>query len=280
MIWLNGQLLDDATARIDPLDRGLLLGDGLFETMIARHGKVVLFEPHMQRLSHGATLLGIKLPFSTQGLGHACEDLLEAAALLKAERVAMRLTLTRGPGPRGLSLPDTSHPTVLITAAQATLPPHSVSLATSSIRRNSYSPAARIKALPYLDNVLAKEEARKLGAGDALMLDSDGHVASTAMANIFFWEGERLVTPSLAGPVLPGITRATVLECARSMKINVAEESASPERLIRAQGLFITNSLMGLVPVTQLDRHVLADNPATATLAAAYEKHITGGGGR
>lgn len=272
MIWLNGQLLDDGAACIDPRDRGLLLGDGLFETMLARHGKVALFEPHMLRLSHGAALLGIKLPFTTKGLGHACEDLLEAAELLKAERVALRLTLTRGPGPRGLALPDDPHPTVLITAAQTPLPPHAVSLATSAIRRNSYSPAARLKALPYLENVLAKEEARKLGAGDALMLDSAGHVASTTMANIFFWEGERLITPALAGPVLPGITRAAVLELALGLKMQVAEQSVTPDRLLSAQGLFITNSLMGLVPVSQLDRHVLSDHPATATLAAAYEK--------
>lgn len=280
MIWLNGQLLDDEAARIDPRDRGLLLGDGLFETMLAQHGRPAFFEPHMRRLSHGAALLGIQLPFSTQGLRHACEDLLEAAALMKADRVAMRLTLTRGPGPRGLALPDKTHPTVMISAAQATLPPHSVSLATSSIRRNSHSPAARIKALPYLENVLAKEEARKLGAGDALMLDSDGHVASTTMANIFLWEGERLVTPGLEGPVLPGITRAEILALASDMRIPIVEETVKPERLLRAQGVFITNSLMGPVPVTQLDRHVLADNPATAILAAAYEKLIAGGGER
>lgn len=272
MIWLNGQLLEDDNTRIDPRDRGLLLGDGIFETMLARDGHVALFEPHMLRLTHAASLLGITLPYSVPGLGHACEDLLEAAKLNTTKRVALRLTVTRGPGPRGLALPEAPTPTVMLTAAEAALPPHSVSLATSTIRRNSFSPASRIKALPYLDNVLAKEEARKAGAGDALLLDTTGHVASTTMANIFFWEGDNLITPSLEGPILPGITRAAVIELALGLGIKVLELTVTPERLNQAQGMFITNSLMGLVPVLQLDRHVLAGHPGTAQLSAAYEK--------
>jgi len=270
-LWLNGKIADAHETRIDPTDRGFLLGDGLFETMLVRRGHVALFEEHMIRLMKGAEVTGIHLPCAPDEIEAACDDLLEANGLADAPRVALRLTLTRGTGPRGLALPPEPKPTVLLTCAVSAAPPEHLSLASVAPRRNPWSPSARLKALPYLDNVLAKEEAREKGAEDAVMLDTGGNIACASAANIFIWEGDRLVTPADRGAILTGITRAALLELAPGIGIEVAEEDIAPERLARAEGAFLTNSLMGLVPVSRLDGNELPAHPLTARLAAAYE---------
>lgn len=269
--WLNGKIADARDTHIDPTDRGFLLGDGLFETMLIRQGKVALFEEHMIRLMKGAQVTGIRLPYTPDQIKAASDDLLEANDLADAPRVALRLTLTRGTGPRGLALPAEPRPTVLLTCAVSAAPPERLSLASVAARRNPWSPSARLKALPYLDNVLAKEEAREKGAEDALLLDTGGNIACASAANIFIWEGNRLATPADRGAILPGITRATLLELAPGIGIKVAEEDISPDRLARADGAFLTNSLMGIVPVSRLDGTELPTHPLTARLSAAYE---------
>ncbi|MBX3504170.1 MAG: aminotransferase class IV family protein [Parvibaculum sp.] len=270
-LWLNGEIADAGDTRIDPADRGLLLGDGLFETMLVRRGTPVFFEEHLLRLMKGAEMTGMLMPYAPDAIRDACRDLLKANGLGDAPRASLRLTLTRGTGPRGLALPPEPRPTVLIGVAPAGSPPERLSLAIVSPRRNPWSPSARLKALTYLDNVVAKEEAREKGADDALMLDTGGMVACASAANIFLWEGNRLITPADRGAILPGITRAALLELAPGIGIEMREEDIAPERLSRASGLFLTNSLMGLVPVSRLDGAEVSAHPMTARLAAAYE---------
>ncbi|MEW6089776.1 aminotransferase class IV [Parvibaculum sp.] len=270
-LWLNGTIADAGDTRIDPADRGLLLGDGLFETMLVRKGRIAFFEEHLLRLTRGAETIGLMLPYSPDELLQACRTLLQDCGLLESERASLRLTLTRGPGPRGLALPPDPKPTVLISAAAGGQPPDHISLATVSPRRNPWSPSARLKALPYLDNVLAKEEARKKGADDALILDTNGLVACSSAANIFLWDGDLLLTPGDRSGILPGITRAVLLELTSSIGVEAREDDIKPQRLLCATGVFITNSLMGLVPVSRIDGQEIPAHPMTARLAAAYE---------
>jgi branched-chain amino acid aminotransferase len=271
IVWLNGTLTDATTARIDPADRGFLLGDGLFETMLARNGHVVFLDAHLLRLMRGGEVLNLRTTLTPDGIARACAELLEANDLASAPRAALRLTVTRGPAPRGLALPADPSPTVLIGAAAAPAPPASLTAIVATPRRNAFSPSARLKALPYLDNVLAKEEARVKGADDALLLDTGGYLSCATAANVFLWEGERLVTPSDECGILPGITRAALLELAQGFGIGVAEERVAPERLARADGVFLTNSLMGVVPLTRIEGREIPAHPLTARLAAAYE---------
>lgn len=270
-LWLNGDIADAGDIRIDPADRGLLLGDGLFETLLVRRGSPVFFEEHLLRLMKGAEVTGMVMPYAPDKIRAACRDLIGANGLEDAPRASLRLTLTRGTGPRGLSLPPEPKPTFLIGAAPAGPPPERLSLATVSARRNPWSPSARLKALTYLDNVVAKEEAREKGAEDALMLDTGGMIACASAANIFVWDGNRLLTPADRGAILPGITRAALLELAPGIGIETREEEIAPERLLRASGVFLTNSLMGLVPVSRIDGREVPAHPMTARLAAAYE---------
>lgn len=270
-LWLNGVIAGMGGTHIDPTDRGFLLGDGLFETMLARNGRIPFFEEHLLRLMKGAELIGLALPYTPGELKQACLDLLRENGLLDRERASLRLTLTRGPGPRGLAFPPEPRPTVLIAAAPGGPPPERLSLATVTPRRNPWSPSARLKALAYLDNIVAREEAREKGADDALMLDTGGMLACTSIANIFVWNRDTLLTPADRGAILPGITRAVLLELAPDIGIEAREEDIPPEMLRHAAGMFVTNSLMGLVPVTRIDGREIPAHPMTARLAAAYE---------
>ncbi|MGV8997376.1 MAG: aminotransferase class IV [Parvibaculaceae bacterium] len=270
-LWLNGHVVDEDEARIDPRDRGFLLGDGLFETMLARKGRIAFLDAHIVRLAAGGNILGIQIPFSPQHMSVACAMLLEANGLTHEPRVALRVTLTRGPGPRGLLPPENPTPTLMISAAISPPPAASQTAMLTTPRRNALSPVSRLKALPYLDNLLAREEAHARGADDALMLDTSGHLACSSVGNIFLWEGERLVTPAEECAILPGITRACVLALAAEHGIECSQDFIDEDRLHACHGAFLTNSLVGLMPLTRIDGRELGAHRQTARLQAAYE---------
>lgn len=251
VVWLNGRLLLAGRAQIDPSDRGLLLGDGLFETMRAVGGIVPLLDRHLARLATAAEVLGLPIPVDESLLADACASLLRANRLSDA---GLRLTLTRGPGARGLLPPADPAPTLLIAAfpAPPALPPARMIVAEVT-RRNQRSPLARLKTLSYLDNMLALREARGAAADDAFMLNTTGEVACATTANVFAIEGGTLVTPPVSDGALPGITRSMVMELAAEIGVACREETLSPERLNGAPGVFLTSSLAGLRPVVGLD---------------------------
>lgn len=252
-LWLNGALLPAAAARIDPADRGLLLGDGLFETMAAREGTVPELARHYARLAHGAALLRIPLPLSLAALECAAGNLLAANGLSEA---ALRLTLTRGPAPRGLLPPEPPAPTLLLTTA----PPPSggtLRLITASIRRDEHSPLSALKTLNYLPGVLARIEAAEQGADDALLLNTQGFVAETSAANLFVRRGGAWFTPPVADGALPGVRRAKLLESGR-----IREARLTAEQLLQAEAIFAGNALL-LRPVAAIDgRAIPQTNPA------------------
>ncbi len=270
-IWFNGELREEHDIRIDPRDRGLLLGDGLFETLLARQGRIAFVEGHIVRLAAGGNVLGIPLPASPTHLAIACKMVLKANGLLENPRVALRITLTRGPGPRGLLPPENPAPTLMISAAESPAPAASQTAMLTTPRRNAWSPTSRLKALSYLDNLIARQQAHARGADEALMLDTSGHLACGSVANVFLWEGNRLVTPAEECAILPGVTRAAVIALAKRQNIDVSEEMIAPERLASCDGAFLTNSLMGLMPLSRLDNRTLAPHRLTARLQAAYD---------
>ncbi len=246
MVYLNGQLHPRAEARIDPTDRGLLLGDGLFETMRADRGRIFRLGAHLARLRSSAARLGMPLTLSDHELSAALQMTLSANELTSSD-AALRLTLTRGPGPRGLLPPPDPRPTLLITASHlpsTPLPPATAHIA--SIRRNEHSPLSNLKTLNFLDNVLARQEAAAHGADEALLLNTAGHLAEASSANLFVVTDGILHTPSLTDGALPGITRAVVLEVAAELGLPAAETSLTPIDLARADEAFLTNSLMGI----------------------------------
>jgi len=158
-------------------DRGLLLGDGLFETLLVIDGAPVWWAAHMARLRRGCAALSLPEPAEDDALAAARQVLTTAEA---PPRAALRLTWTAGSGGRGLDRPAILSPRLLSSLAPAPRPTAPLRLASVSVRRNAGSPASRHKTLAYLDNVLARREARAAGADEAVMLNTDGHVACAA----------------------------------------------------------------------------------------------------
>jgi branched-chain amino acid aminotransferase/4-amino-4-deoxychorismate lyase len=237
-------------------DRGLLLGDGLFETMLAVDGRIAHVPAHLDRMAAGCATLG--LPFDRR----RAED--TALAVVPAHgRFAIRLTLTAGPGGRGLDRPDA--PAIRLFAAAAPSAPVTTpaALIIAGARRNEGSPAARLKTLSYLDNVLARSEARAAGADEAVMLNNRGEVACAAAANLFWLSDGRLFTPRLDCGVLAGVTRARLLAAEP-----VEEVAAGIEALERAEAVVLTNSLIGVRPVFRLGGRTWSDHELAARLAA------------
>jgi branched-chain amino acid aminotransferase len=235
-VYFNGALVAATEARIDPADRGFTLGDGLFETIAVKGGAPRRLAAHLARLERGARVLDLALPWSMSDLGLAVAQTIVANELQEG---VLRLTVTRGPAPRGLLPPAVSHPTLVIAPApwpEAPAPARAVIAAET--RRNERSPLSRIKCLGSLDNVLARQEAAKRGADDALLLNSLGRVAEATASNVFLVLDGRLVTPPIDDGALPGVVRADVIA-----RLSAVERSLTAEDAHRASEAFLTNSL-------------------------------------
>lgn len=244
-------------------DRGLLLGDGLFETLLARGGVLEHWEAHLARLIAGCAVLGLPAPDGAAAL-RLCQQAVEDAGL---SRAAVRLTLTAGSGGRGLDRPAQAQPRMFATANASPAPVGPAQLVTVGVRRNEHSPVSRLKTLSYLDNVLARREA---GPAEALMLNTAGEVACAAAANIFWVEDGRLLTPALDCGVLNGIMRGVVIARARAKGITVEEVRADRAALDGATGLFLTNSLIGVRPVSMLDGRAVPESPLAARISSSW----------
>ena len=272
MLWRDGHVIEGTSAPLDHADRGLTLGDGLFDTALALNGRIAFEEEHVARLVAGAATLGI--PTGAEAIRAAMR-----ALAIRGDRLAIRTTLTRGAGPRGLKPPDVAHPTLFATAAPSarTIAFAPLRLLPTAIARNDTSPAARLKTLGYLDAVLAAGEAARQGFDEALFLNTKGHVACAGTGNVFCVlpssdrGGVTLVTPPLSDGVLAGIVRAQVRALAPACELPVEERSLSPDDLLAAQAVFVTNSLRLLAPVGAIGGMVFdsAGHPAFAQLRTA-----------
>jgi branched-chain amino acid aminotransferase/4-amino-4-deoxychorismate lyase len=248
-------------------DRGLLLGDGLFETVLARDGALVLVEAHGRRLQEGARVLGLPEPDLT-AVSAAAQDALHAAGLARG-RAAVRITLTAGSGGRGLDRPAPPQPRLFATAAPSALAQTPVSLAIADVRRNDRSPASRLKTWAYLDNVIARRQAQAQGADDALLLNTSGHLACAAAANLFWIVGDRLFTPAVGCGVLPGIIRGEALARAGACGLRAEEAVTGQEALDAADAVFVTNSLIGVRAVVRVGSKAYQASEALTRIAAA-----------
>ncbi len=251
-LWINGEIEDATTPHFMVDDRGSALGDGLFETIKIHNGKPCYFKAHYARLCASAEILQLVIPYDHHSLEQA---LVRLARENKIVTGAARLVFSRGQGPRGLALPEIPRPLVMITMASGL--PHFEEppiLGLSSIRRNSWSISCRHKTLSYVDNIAARlHQENQIPRDEVIMIDSAGHVASTSVANVFWWRDGRLYTPSLECAILPGTMRARVLEQARRLGLPVNEGRYQPDDMLRAQIAFMTNALIGIQIVAGLD---------------------------
>lgn len=252
MIWVDGEFRASAHAGFGAFDRGALLGDGLFETMRFADGRAKDLDRHVMRLRRSAKALGLPDPVEGLDLAGLCAELVTRSQLSQA---ALRFTVTAGEGARGLVRDAAPQLSRRLSCAPLATPPEGVRLHLSSIRRSPDSPAAQHKTLSYIDNVLARRQAIEVGADMGLMLDTNGQIACADCANIFWLSGDRIFTPGLNGAVLPGTVRDAVCE-----RFSIDEGSYDLASLEAADAAVVTNSLIGVVPVTAIGERTLNAN--------------------
>jgi branched-chain amino acid aminotransferase len=250
-VCLNGAMLDEAAAHIAVDDRGFLLGDGVFETIAVRRGQPKRLVAHMLRLFEDARVIGLALPWDEAAVAMWVA---QTALENQLSDAVVRATLTRGPAPRGLLPPAEAKPTLLITAApMPEEPPSARVVIGAATRRNEHSPVSRIKSINYLDNILARREAQARSADDVILLNTQGRVAESTVANVFALIGGAIVTPPISEGALPGVMRADVLKLARG-----EETPMTVEMLKGASEVFLSNAL-GIRPVVSVDGALVGD---------------------
>lgn len=277
MIYLNGKFVSQSDAKIESNDRGFLLSDGIFETMRVYDGEVACISDHYERLKKSAKFLDIPFSMTYQELNAIVSQLLEKCEL-KGKNASVRLTLTRGTGPRGLLPPENVNPTLMLTAfplASNVVKPFKVIV--SEVRRNEFSPLSNIKSLCYLDNIIARRNAAKNGADECIMLNTKGNIACASVANVFIVTEKGVITPPLEDGVLPGITRKMVIAICKANNIPVFEEPISEANLLKAKEVFFTNRLIEIQPVFQVNNTLINNGKVgekTSMLQTLYRNHV------
>jgi branched-chain amino acid aminotransferase len=283
-VWIDGEIVEGGEARVPVTDHGLLYGDGIFEGIRVYGGRVFRLDAHLARFETAARAIALELP---GGIAAAREIVLETVRAYGSEEAYVRLIATRGEGALGVDPTTCSHPRLICVVDRVRIyPPEKLSagvdLVTSSVRR---PPAdvldPRIKSLNYLNNVMAKLEARQRGADEALMLNAHGMVAEASVANVFAVRNGILLTPPASDGALEGITRATVLELAATLGIPAREQTLGRFDLFAAEEAFLTGTGAGIVPIRSLDHRVLGSGspgPVYEKVRAAFAEATEGVG--
>ena len=254
-IYLNDCFVQKEHARVSVFDHGFLYGDGVYETLRAYEGRIFLWERHMARLRRSCELIGLDLPIRDEVWIPIIAELLVRNGLQDA---GLRLTVSRGEGELGIDPRLCPNPTIVVMAKPVVTYTdqqweQGKVLHLSSVRRNSeLAQPPQIKALSFLNNILAKQEAVRVGADDALMLNMDGYLSECTTSNIFFLKNQQLYTPAVDCGILKGITRDVVIELAHKLEVCVEEGRYTMEQLLQADECFITNTGIEIMPVSRI----------------------------
>ncbi|NOY54225.1 MAG: aminodeoxychorismate lyase [Deltaproteobacteria bacterium] len=272
-VYINGDFFEPQEARVSVFDHGFLYGDGIFETLRSYRGRIFRFDDHFDRLQASADKIALPLPWKKED----CRNLLkEALQINDCPDALLRLSLSRGEGPPGLDPALCKKPTIVVMVRPFHgYPPEDyargVTIAVVSVRKNLTSALdAGIKSTNFLNNILAKIEAKNAAAMEGVLLNQDGFLTEGTVSNLFFVSHNILCTPSTECGILEGITRKVILELAREEKIVVHEGTFPPEALSNADEVFLTNTSYEVMPVNRVDRQSFRVGPITRRLMEAY----------
>ena len=251
MFYLNEHFHKNHLERINIQDRGLLLGDGLFETLRADQHNIAFFKEHYNRLKNSADFLEIPLNKSQFELQTICEILLQKNQL--RQTAAIRITLTRGASDRGIGLPEKTTPTLLITANAYSAPTKSITAYLTNNCVNEHSLLAQHKTLEYSENILARKLAKAQGADEAILVNTKGNLVETSVGNLFIEIDGTLITPPLSEGALPGIMREHIIKDSQLKGKPCVEETITPNDLLLMTACFHCNSLIGKQMITTVE---------------------------
>lgn len=272
MILVNGKY----TEHIPVTDRGLQYGDGLFETIEVLSGRPIFLQRHIKRLLAGCARLYIPAP-SLALLDREVSDILSQASATEPGDYVMKIVITRGTGGRGYRQPETISPSRIISLHP--YPDYPFSYQATGIfarfcqMRLAANPSlAGIKHLNRLEQVLARAEWATPDIQEGIMLDLLGYVIEGTMSNVFFIKDNVLHTPLLSQCGVAGIVRAAILELAQRYQIDSVERQINVGTLLSADEVFVTNSIIGIWPVRQLEETVFCIGPITRQLQQWLEQ--------
>ena len=257
LVWLNGEVMPMESAVTSVADHAHLYGDGLFEGIRIYKRKVFKLDEHLRRLYHGIAYLGFEMRMSLADLRTTVLDVCRQADISDGY---IRLNVTRGTG-LGLDPKNINRsPNVMVMVSTLSLyPPESyemglsvVSTSVKVIPADALDP--RVKCIGrYASNILAKQQANRLNAGEGLMLNQQGHVAECTGDNIFVIDGRKIRTPHPSSGILKGITRDTVIEIARGAGYSVEETVLTPMDIFSADEAFLTGTAAEVIAMISLD---------------------------
>ena len=279
LVWLNGRFMPARDARVSALDRGLLHGDGVYDTWRTYGGVPFATAAHLRRLAAAARALGLPAPGPVSVWERRVHRLVARCGLADA---AVRLTVTRGTAGEGLVPEGRARPTLLLTARR--LPTHlgprqahGVPVALLPFPRDAGPPWGGLKLVGHPSAVVGRVTASRRGAAEGLYVTAAAEVTEATSANVFLVERGALVTPPRDAGILPGVTRALVIALARRAGLRVREERVTVARLRRAREVFLTASTIEIVPLVRLDARAVGGGRAgelTRMLQARYAAHV------
>ncbi|HET9233014.1 MAG TPA: aminotransferase class IV [Candidatus Eisenbacteria bacterium] len=279
-IHLNGALVPEGEARISVQDRAILFGDGAYETMRSYAGRFFRFPEHLRRLRHTLSGMRLTLEMSDAAITEAAMRLVEANRIPDAR---LRLTVTGGIFGGEIRLRRTHPPNVIMTAVPLVSPPadayrDGVKVVSHPWPVHSKAPLPHLKTVNRLPHLMAKEEALQHGAWEALFLDETGAILEGTATNVFFVVDGTLLTPSLSGPLLAGVTRDVVLEAARNLEISSREARVDSATTAHASEAFLTSTTLELLPIRELDGRKIGSGtpgPVWARLDRRYKEMVS-----
>lgn len=266
IVWIDGELLELDQARISPLDRGLTVGDGVFETLRVYGGVPFAWSRHIARLQHSAAGLGLALP-DAQVLRSAAEAVVAANELPEAR---MRVTVTGGEGPPGSSRAGATPSAFIVAVAFEPAPPTS-RVAVAPWTRNERSATAGLKTISYAANVRALAYAQERGADEALFANTSGNLCEATGSNVFVVVDGVAITPPASAGCLLGVTRGLLLELAAGCGVEAREADLPMSELGSVSELFLTSTTREVQAITGIDDQELdAPGPVAECLAAGF----------
>ncbi|NWF98814.1 MAG: branched-chain-amino-acid transaminase [Nitrospirae bacterium] len=276
-VYLNDRIVPAEDAVVSVFDHGFLYGDGIYETMRAYNGIVFMIDEHIERLFRSASLIGLKIPYDSQKLKSAIYETIQANGL---ENAYIRLTISRGCGSLGLDPEFCQKPSIVIIVKEQKDYPKALykkglKVIIAQTRRNlkeAINP--RIKSLNFLNNILAKLEAKEKNANEAIMLNVYGKLTEGTISNVFFYKNNMLFTPSIDCGILDGITRGIVIGIAKKQGIEVKEGKFTKSDIYTSQEIFITNTTMEVMPVSELDENKYPVGEISKNLRKLYRQKV------
>ncbi len=281
-VWIDGALVDKSQATVSVFDHGLLYGDGVFEGIRAYNGRIFKLQTHLDRLLASAKSIRLTMHYTERELEQAVR---ETVAANGSPDGYIRLVVTRGVGPLGLSPFTCPRPCTIVIADRIQLYPQEmydngmpvIIAQRPRIPVECLDPS--VKSLNYLNNILAKIEAIDAGVHEAIMLNTDGEVCECTGDNIFLVAGGRLLTPPTSAGLLDGVTRRYVMQTlAPALGLSVEERRFRIEDLFTADEVFLTGTAAEVIGVTRIDGEQFGDGtvgPITQQLMSEFRRRVS-----